>query len=753
MSKLPEKNIRMRLLAVTGIMVIVGFGMVIHSLYKIQLKEGDFYQQRAIAQQLRTTSITANRGVIYDRNGKMLAASATVWTVLFSPADITDEQAEILADGMSEILGVDRDFVVEKAKNKKNYYQIVKKKVEKEVADQVLAFASEHDIKGVSLQEDSKRYYPYGDLGSNLIGFVNDENQGAYGIESYYNDTLSGTPGKQVSAKNAWGTDMSFRYEDMYAAQDGNSLVLTIDETIQHILDKHLETAVKEHGVRNRAAGILIDVKTGAILAMSTQPSFDPNEPYVITDESLQATLDLLKADESDEGKAAYQSALNEAWFHQWNNKCITEPYEPGSVFKIVTLSAGLENGACTPDSHYYCPGYHMVGNVRKACWKAGGHGEQNLAQAVQNSCNPAFMMIGEKLGGERFYDFFENFGLTGGTGIDLPGEASNDGLYHSLERLANPKDYMNSLTSSAFGQTFKVTPIQMITAVAAAVNGGYLYEPYVVSKVLDADGNVVSATEPTMKRQVISQETSELVCQMLEGVVTNGSGKNAYIPGYRVGGKTGTSQKIDLKNETGEERHILSFVGVAPMDDPQVACLVLLDEPNLTNAYGSTIAAPVVGSVLSEVLPYLGVEKVYSEAELAKADVTISSYVSLEPHDAQSRITQLGLNTRIMGSGGRVLSQVPAAGTTVPKEGTVILYTDSETQQEMVTVPDVLGKTGMVANKTLLNAGLNIRVTGVEIDNVNAIAAKQSIDAGEEVPRGTVITVDFADASFQDTY
>ena len=349
LSNLPDSGSRRRLLVVCLCIIIAGFGLVIYNLFNIQIRQGDFYQQRAIAQQLRTTPITANRGTIYDRNGNTLAVSATVWTVLFSPHDITDEQAVVLADGMSEILGVDREFVIEKAKNKKNYYQIVKKKVEKETADKVIAFAAEHEIAGVSLQEDSKRYYPYGSLGSSVLGFVNEENQGAYGIESYYNNTLSGTPGKVVAAKNAWGTDMPFSYQEMYAAQNGNSLVLTLDETIQHMLDKHLETAVVEHKVRNRAAGIILDVKTGEILGMTTKPDFDPNAAYEIADPVMKAAVEALRGNDEE-----YQKALNEARFQQWNNKCISEPYEPGSVFKIITLASGLEVGAVVPSNHIW---------------------------------------------------------------------------------------------------------------------------------------------------------------------------------------------------------------------------------------------------------------------------------------------------------------------------------------------------------------------------------------------------------------
>lgn len=746
MSNLPDSSSRRRLLIVCLCIVALGFGMVVYNLYKVQITQGDFYQQRAIAQQLRTTPITANRGTIYDRNGNTLAVSATVWTVLFSPHDIDDAEAEILADGMSEILGVDREFVIEKAKNKKNYYQIVKKKVEKETADKVIAFAAEHKIAGVSLQKDSKRYYPYGSLGSSVLGFVNEENQGAYGIESYYNTTLSGTPGKVVAAKNAWGTDMPFSYQEMYDAKDGHSLVLTLDETIQHMLDKHLETAVVEHKVRNRAAGIIMNVKSGEILGMTTKPDFDPNEAYEIADPAAKAAVEALRGDDE-----AYQQALNAARFAQWNNKCISEPYEPGSVFKIVTLSTGLETGAVVPSNHFHCPGFYMVGNVRKGCWKTAGHGDQDLAAAVRNSCNPAFMMVGQRIGAERFYDYFSNFGFTETTGVDLPGEAI--GSYHSKKALTNPNDYENSLTSCSFGQTFKVTPLQLITAVAAAVNGGTLYEPHVVKQILDAEGNIVQSIEPNAKRQVISAETSAIVCQMLETVVTEGSGKNSYIPGYRIGGKTGTSEKIDLMNKTGEDRKVLSFVGIAPMDDPQIACLVLLDEPTLVNEYGSTIAAPVVGSILADVLPYLGMEKVYTEEELKKLDVYVENQAGKVAHDAQSACTRTGLNARIIGGGGIVVSQIPAAGSTVPKGSTIMLYTDESAESDVVTVPDVIGKSGLVVNRLVLNAGLNIKITGVGIENENAVAAKQTPAGGTEVPRGTVVTIDFADTTLHDSF
>lgn len=745
---LPGNNIRFRLLVAGLLLTLMGFGSIIRSLYHIQLLKGDFYQQKAISQQLRTTSITANRGIIYDCNMKKLAVSATVWTVVFSPADITDEEAELLANGLDEILGVSKEKVIEAAKDKKNYHHIVKKKVEKETADKVLAFASQHKIGGVYLVEDSKRYYPYGSLASTTLGFVNDENKGSYGLEAKYNTVLSGTPGRMVSAKNAKGTDMPLEYTNMYDAKDGNSVVLTIDEVVQHILDKHVRTAVIEHGVKNRAAGIVMDVNTGAILAMTTIPDFDPNEPLVIANTAARTHLEAMPKTTQEE-KAAYRKAKEEAQFAQWGNKCISEAYEPGSVFKVFTLATALETGATNPNKTYNDPGYYVVGGVKKRCWKAGGHGHQTLAETVQNSCNPAFMMMGEAIGPESFYKYYHSFGLADPTGIDLPGEAN--GINHSLEQLQKLSE--GYLATTAFGQTIKVTPIQMISAVATAVNGGYLYQPYMVKQILDPEGNIISNIKPQLKRQVISEETSREVCKMLESVVNQGSGKNAYLPGYRVGGKTGTSEKLDLKRATGRDENILSFVGVAPMDNPKYAVLVLLDEPSLVNAYGSTIAAPVVGAVFADILPYLGVEKVYSQDELKNADVTVGNYIGNAPHDVQGDIARSGLTATIMGDGGRIISQMPSAGAEVPPGSSVILFTDEESQQELVLVPDVVGKTGLAANKLILNAGLNIRVTGVGVENASAVAARQSIEAGTQVPRGTIVTVDFADISIQEIY
>ncbi len=744
---------KQRLTVCAVILTFIAFGIVIVQLYNIQFVKGDEYQKQALGQQLYSTQITASRGSILDRNGNMLAVSQPVWNVLLSPYDLNtvdkedEEQAKqdaidnandinIVAQGLSEILDVDPQNIWDAAQNEKNHYYVVKRDVDKETTDKVLAFASENDIDAISLEESSERVYPYGSLASSILGFVDFDNNGAYGMESYYNTILSGTPGMIVQAQNARGADMPLRYQDEYQPQDGYTVITTIDATIQQIVEKHLRTAVVEHGVKNRASAIYMDITTGEILAMVTMPDFDPNTPSYISDDIARAVVDELA------GEEGYTEAREQAWYNQWNNKAISEPYEPGSVFKIITLAAGLETGVVTPESTFECPGYHIVGGVRKNCWKTVGHGHQDLAEATRNSCNPAYMMIGQALGAYNFYDFFEGFGLTDPTGIDLPGEASS--IYHSEEALANPLDYENSLTSMSFGQTFKVTPIQMITAVAAACNGGYLYEPSIISQVIDSQGNIVEQYEPTLQRQVISEETSDQINEILETVVTDGSGALANIPGYSIGGKTGTSQKIDQLDQTGEQEYILSFVGVSPMDDPQYACLVLLDEPSITNAYGSTIAAPIVGAIFDETLQYLGLEKEFTEDEEDLADIKMPDYIGYEPHEAVSMVAQRYLSGKIVGYGSAVIEQSPAPGTEVPRGSTVIFYTEEEYEEDMVAVPDLRGETAMSVNKLLINSGLNIRVDGVDEDNEYAIAVTQDIAAGTMVQRGTVVTVKF---------
>ena len=733
-SKAPGGRVRLVMLMLGAAMAVL-----IVRLFYLQVVQADMWKEKASSQQMYSTSITATRGNIYDRNMKTLARSVTVWTVFISPAEMKEEQRELVASGLSEILDVDYDMVYEKSLKTWRYNETIKKKVDNDTADAVTAFIQENDIRGIYLTEESMRYYPYGNLASTVLGFTGSDGSGAYGLEAYYNKALSGTDGVIASVRNAKGTAMPFSEQQIYDAEDGQSLVLTIDETVQHYLEKHLENAVQEHEVQNRAVGIVMNVKTGEILAMSTKPDFDPNEPSAIYDTATaEALAEQLEEAGGDEEKLdAYYEALGEAQLAQWRNKAISDPYEPGSVFKLITASAALETGTVTGSTPFYCPGYIEVAGNRIACWKAGGHGNLDFVGAIKGSCNPAFIMTGQALGAELFMEYLDKFGLYDVTGVDLPGEATS--IMHSRETMLN--ENMASLSSASFGQTFKVTALELMTAVNATVNGGYLMQPYVVSQVLDSDGNVISSTEPVVVRQVISEETSALVASYAEQVVSGegGSGARAAVPGYRIGGKTGTSQKLD---QEGDET-ILSFYGFAPADDPEIAVLVMLDEPQKNNQYGSVIAAPVVGNILADILPYLGFEPSYTEEELSSADMANPYLINYGLQEAQSTLVQAGLEYRVVGSGTTVVGQTPGAAMPIPGGGTVVLYTE-EGEKTTASVPYVIGKTGNEANRLILNAGFNIKIEGESLEHEGCVAVAQSIEAGENAEIGTVITVTF---------
>ena len=761
MAKLSSDLIMKRKMNIAlAVMIIVGFGILISRLYYIQIVEGDFYRAKALSQQLRPTTITAQRGSIYDRNLKTLATSATVFTVTLSPAELrSDEELEIIAEFLSTLLEVDKQKILDQGKLKGSYYEIIKKKVTKEDADKITAFTLENKISCVHLIESTRRYYPYGDLASTVLGFTDGDNKGAYGLESHYNKVLSGTSGMVVSAKNAKGGDMLFSYDKMFEPIDGNSLVLTIDEVIQHSLEKHLETAVIEHNVKNRAVAIAMDVNTGAILGMTSKPDFDPNhssvledleapiriEAYLASDE-VQAQLNAISdpAERAEAEAATRQKATQDEWYLSWRNKAISDPYEPGSVFKLLTASMALDLQLVKPTGQtFYCPGYQIVAGRRKGCHKAAGHGTIDFTEAVKFSCNPAFMVVGDMIGPERFNSYFERFGLKEPTGIDLPGEA--EGIFYDYETLSKPSG--EELASSAFGQTFTVTPIQLITAVSSVVNGGKLMKPYVVNQVLDPMGNVLSTTEPTVVRNVISEETSATMRQIMEKVVgdPDGSGRFAYLPGYHLGGKTGTSEKLDHKDDGTGPKRISSFLGIAPAYDPQIAVLVLLDEPHMENAYGSVIAAPIVGAIMSDVLPYMGVVPQYSEAELYEYEVKVPYVTGQLLHDGISKVNTIGLTYKIVGDGVTILRQLPSAGEVMPKGGTVILYTDEGALPEQITVPNVLEMTGQQANRTILNSRLNIKIVG-ENPSEPLVVLSQNPPAGTMVNEGTVISISFTE-------
>ncbi len=741
-----------RMIVVLLFMVLVGFVVVLHQLFVLQIVEGEEWQSEALDHQLRSQEIAPKRGVIYDTNMTPLARSATVYTVCISPAEIltgsnSEEKKQEVSDTLRTMLGVDPALVEQKMKNTGSFYERVKTKVEKPEADALMEFVSENNVKGIFLEEDTRRYYPYGNFAATVLGFTNNDNVGAYGLESYYNNVLAGTPGRSVSMRNSVGVTMPLEYDETYPAQDGNSLVLTLDEKIQHYLEKNLETAVNEHRVSNRATGIVMNVKTGAILAMASKPDFDPNDPYTIFSETKREELEALNTVEQ---KEQYQTAKQQAQYAQWRNPAVSDPYEPGSVFKIITASGALESGAVDHNTGFYCPGYKEVAGRIQRCWVYGqkgiGHGQQNIADAIRNSCNPAFIEIGQRMGAKVFYENFSNFGLTEGTGIDLPGEAGS--IYYTDKNMG-----LAELSSSSFGQTFKVTPIQLITACCAAVNGGKLMQPYIVQQIIDSEGNVVSSTEPVVKRQVISEAVSKDMCEMLEAVVTEGSGSAARVPGYRIGGKTGTSEKIDKyeqerkENPNAQMKYVLSFFGFAPVDDPEIACLVLLDEADVPNPYGSTVAAPVVGAVLADVLPYVGIEPQYTEEELENVATTTPLLLDKDIHEAESILRIAGLKYQIVGEGTTVVKQVPGYQEPLPKDGRVVIYTEEFTDEQMVEVPNVVGMTVAQANQTLVDQySLNISVSGTGLEGSSGRAVSQNPVAGTKVAPGTIVAVEFQD-------
>ena len=744
MNKSTGSAMRKRIKIIMFFMIVAGFSFLILRLYQIQIIEGEEYRKKALSNQMTSAVIYAERGTIFDRNMNTLAQSESVCDVCISPKELEDND-EIAARYLSKLLDTDVDRIMKACENKNSQYFVVASKVPKETADKAVEFASENKIKGIFLRENTRRFYPYGSLASTVLGFTNGENQGAYGLEAYYDKTLSGKPGRIITATNAVGSYMPYDYKQIYDSEEGNSLVLTLDETIQHFAEKHLEEAVKEYEVKNRASCIVMNVKTGEILAMANKPDFNPNEPYEIGDPSVKAELDAMDKSSDD-----YKEKRDKAWFSQWKNKAVSEPYEPGSVFKIITAAASIDSGIVDPyTERFSCPGYYIVGGKPVGCWKTSGHGDITFAQAIKYSCNPVFMQVGQRLGGERLYDYFEAFGLTEPTGIDMPGEATNAGLIHSKETLM--KENSVELPISAFGQTFKVTPIQLATAISAVVNGGYLMEPHIVKQELDTNGNIVSITEPKVKRQVISKETSDMMRVLLEDVVKDqvgGSGRSAYIPGYRIGGKTGTSEKTDKRVNGRIAYWVSSFLGFAPADDPEILVLLLLDEPEKGNVYGSVVASPVVGGILADTLPYLGITPNYTEDELNQADISVPFLLGKKVLEAETALNKAGLKYKVVGKGRTVLKQVPSSAQPIPRNGEVILYTEEGIDVATTVIPNLIGYSGVQANRTLINQGLNVRYTGTSIEAPGCVVAKMDPPEGTEVPRGTVVTLEFTDAN-----
>ena len=772
------KSIRQRTLVVMIVFLLFAVALLIN-LFKVSVVDNAFYQEKANGSHFGTITIPANRGSIYDCNGKILAQSATVYKIyidpkyfrqeletymeqelknrtnaaskgeVYQPVDYTKIHNDLITY-LAQKLELE-ETVIREAMEADSQYIVLKNKVEKTVADDIMQYVRNVVIRetvgadgkikqdtisfsAIVRETDTKRYYPQNSLAASVIGFTNGDGDGQYGIEAMYDEYLSGTDGKTISATDVNGNEMPYRYAKTYDAQDGNSLYLTIDTTLQTYLESSLEEMADRFGVQNRSCGIIMNAKTGAVLAMATYPGFDLNEPYVIADEAVAAYLDTLTGD-------AYTEAYIVEREKQWKNKAITELYQPGSVFKVVTASAGFEESVVKLTDSFTCNGHLIVyeGTDPIHCWKRAGHGTQHFVEALTNSCNPAFMEIGRRLGAEQFFRYFTAFGMTEKTGIDLPGEATS--YYQSLEGMGPVE-----LASCSFGQTNIVTPIEMITAYAAVINGGNLLKPYVVSKVVDADGNVVMTNETEVKRQVISSETSETMRSALEQVVTNNGGSNAYIKGYRIGGKSGTSQKIGGSSLSDDEEYIASYVCFAPADDPEIILLIMADEPNNEiGYYGSTVAVPHARKVMEKALPYLGYYPEYTAEEQANLDVKVPFLEDMTIEEAQKLLTDSGLSCEIIGEGMSVYSQMPITGTSLSKGSTVLLYTTGDLPEETATVPNVIGMTLDQANQALTAAGLNYIATGASTDRSDVRIQSQSAEAMSTVSKWTVIELEFA--------
>ena len=764
------------------VLLMVVFGVLIFiplfwKLWDLQIVQHEALLQEAVDKQTKEYPVSAARGVIYDTNGSVLAMSATVYDVAVSPRDLDALQKnyaeavakakageakypdypeptdELVASGLAGILGVDPLKVMEHLQFD-TQYRLIKGRVEEDVADQVRAFITENKLSNsVFLNATTKRYYPYSSLSSHVIGFVNAENTGAYGIEAKYEDELSGEAGRIVTGKTATGTELLNHYENYVDAIDGNDLTLTVDATIQSMLESTLAEGVEAYDVLNGGFAIAMDPNSGAILGMANSPEFDLNNYTTILDSLLVEELLALKDRVPPE---EYAEALKSAQWEQWRNKAISDPYEPGSTFKAMVLAAALEEGVVSESDTFNCTGSYTIAGWAKpiGCSKLDGHGHQTLAEAVENSCNPAFIQIGQRLGTEKFYDYLESFGLYGKTGIDLPGEARNDNddLVWSRETFTTV-----NLATASFGQRLKVTPVQLISAFASTINGGYLYEPYVVEKSTDGNGNVTYQHETTLIRQVVSESTSALAREILEGVVDGGTGKNAYTAGYRIGGKTGTSE-TDV-----EDHNIVSFVGFAPANDPQVIVLLAYDNPehaypgsneSVSGTYisGGNMAAPMAGKLIANILDYMGVEKQYKPDELSGADTTVPKLVGHYLDHAQYLTGRAGLTWRVVGEGDVVTGQIPAAGAIIPGDSQVVIYVNEEVPTDQVEVPRLEGKSPEQVQAALNDAGLYLRATGAtEYYKSSSTAISQSCAAGSMVERGTVVEVRFADGSIQD--
>ena len=722
------------------LMGVVMFVLLFFRLFDLQITRHEEVQGKAVNQQTRRTVVTANRGTIYDAGGNILAISSSAETIILSPLEIdnavndTEDPVswtkESLAAGLAEILGKDASAIRKRMDNVKSQYEVIQLRADEDTAAKVRSYVDENKIAGVHLVADTKRYYPYGSLAAQVIGFVGDENTGLYGLEAYYEKELEGQSGLVISSKDQAENDMLYTYEQYFAAKNGSDLTLTLDTTIQYYLEKGIESMVDKFSAANGASGIVMDAKTGGILAMASYPNYDLNDFLTVSDQTLQERI------ERGESTVADMQLL------QWRNKALNDTYEPGSTFKILTLSAALEEGVVDKTTTVNCGGSVNISGYTIHCSNKNGHGLQTLVQSVGNSCNPAFINYGLRIGSEKFYEYMRSFGLMNTTGIDLGGEAvgvfAADSSFTQLD-----------LACYAFGQNFTVTPLALIAAQAACVNGGYLHTPYLVERIADSDGNVTYRHDDTPVRQVISEQTSATVRECLEYVVASGTGKNGQVAGYRIGGKTGTADK----GQTGDV--VVSFLCFAPADDPQVIMLITMDTPSrATGTYvsGGNMVAPTASTVMAEILPYLGVEPSYSAEELLGMDTTVPNVIGMSVEEAKAKLKDRALSYKIVGDGETITDQTPAGGAIIPGKSSVILYVGEEKSTDKCVVPHLIGKTPSEANTTATAAGLLIRfsgTTGSESSSVRVLS--QSIDEGTEVEAGTVITVQLGDTSVTD--
>ena len=722
------------------LMGVVMFVLLFFRLFDLQITRHEELQGKAVNQQTRRTVVTANRGPIYDAGGNILAISSSAETIILSPLEIdnavndTEDPVswtkESLAAGLAEILGKDASAIRKRMDNVKSQYEVIQLRADEDTAAKVRSYVDENKIAGVHLVADTKRYYPYGSLAAQVIGFVGDENTGLYGLEAYYEKELEGQSGLVISSKDQAENDMLYTYEQYFAAKNGSDLTLTLDTTIQYYLEKGIESMVDKFSAANGASGIVMDAKTGGILAMASYPNYDLNDFLTVSDQTLQERI------ERGESTVADMQLL------QWRNKALNDTYEPGSTFKILTLSAALEEGVVDKTTTVNCGGSVNISGYTIHCSNKNGHGLQTLVQSVGNSCNPAFINYGLRIGSEKFYEYMRSFGLMNTTGIDLGGEAvgvfAADSSFTQLD-----------LACYAFGQNFTVTPLALIAAQAACVNGGYLHTPYLVERITDSDGNVTYRHDDTPVRQVISEQTSATVRECLEYVVASGTGKNGQVAGYRIGGKTGTADK----GQTGDV--VVSFLCFAPADDPQVIMLITMDTPSrATGTYvsGGNMVAPTASTVMAEILPYLGVEPSYSAEELLGMDTTVPNVIGMSVEEAKAKLKDRALSYKIVGDGETITDQTPAGGAIIPGKSSVILYVGEEKSTDKCVVPHLIGKTPSEANTTATAAGLLIRfsgTTGSESSSVRVLS--QSIDEGTEVEAGTVITEQLGDTSVTD--